>query len=140
GNQLDKLMWDAVHWLPFYQVPGNAAAKQKLANFGSSGFASVIYDDIGHKKEALGGLRPPMTPQSPQLAASCSSRPWARVFQARVAHLMRTGNFTTPCRASRSPSFTPSSSSARSSPSASPSRRDSWMDISALKARISLRA
>jgi nitroimidazol reductase NimA-like FMN-containing flavoprotein (pyridoxamine 5'-phosphate oxidase superfamily) len=28
------------------------------------------------------------------------------VFQARVAHLMRTGNFTTPCSASRSPSFT----------------------------------
>ena len=33
-----------------------------------------------------------------------SSRPWARVFHARVAHLMRTGNFTTPCSASRSPS------------------------------------
>jgi hypothetical protein len=31
---------------------------------------------------------------------------WARVFHDRVAHLMRTGNFTTPRSASRSPSFT----------------------------------
>ena len=33
-----------------------------------------------------------------------SSRPWARVFHDRVAHLMRTGNLTTPCSAASSPS------------------------------------
>lgn len=32
------------------------------------------------------------------------SRASASVFHDRTAHLMRTGNFTTPCRASRSPS------------------------------------
>ena len=39
-------------------------------------------------------------------AAATSSRPWVRVFQERVAHLMRTGNLTTPRSASRSPSLT----------------------------------
>jgi hypothetical protein len=57
------------------------------------------------------------------------------VFHERVAHLMRTGNFTTPRRASRSPSFTSgaSGSAAPSSPAA-PSRELSWIDIMALKA------
>ena len=36
------------------------------------------------------------------------SSAWSSVFQASVAHLMRTGNFTTPCSASRSPSGTAS--------------------------------
>src|SRR3546814_5256931 len=47
---------------------------------------------------------------------------WARVFQERVAHLMRTGNFTTPRSASRSPSLAPGSSvAAMTSVSSSPS-------------------
>ena len=46
-----------------------------------------------------------------------SSRPCWSVFHASVAHLMRTGNFTTPCNASRSPSRTPASSSAAASTS-----------------------
>jgi len=50
GNQIDKLIWDEVHSLTFYQVPDIVASKQKLANFGSFGFASVIYEDIGYKK------------------------------------------------------------------------------------------
>ena len=50
GNQIDKLIWDEVHSLTFYQVPDIVASKAKLANFGSFGFASVIYEDIGYKK------------------------------------------------------------------------------------------
>ena len=38
-------------------------------------------------------------------SAATSSSPWARAFQLSVAHLMRTGNFTTPCRAASSPSW-----------------------------------
>ena len=41
------------------------------------------------------------------IAAAVSVQAWsrasARVFQPSTAHLMRTGNFTTPCSASRSP-------------------------------------
>ena len=62
-----------------------------------------------------------------------------RVFQDRVAHLMRTGNFTTPRSASRSPSFT-SGSTASSSSASSPSSEDSWIDIIALNARVTARA
>src|SRR3954451_5388910 len=43
---------------------------------------------------------------APGAEAVASSIAWRRVFQERVAHLIRTGNFTTPRRASRSPSFT----------------------------------
>jgi peptide/nickel transport system substrate-binding protein len=50
GNQIDKLIWDEVHSLTFYQVPDIVAAKEKLANFGAFGFASTIYEDIGYKK------------------------------------------------------------------------------------------
>ncbi|HEV3364666.1 MAG TPA: ABC transporter family substrate-binding protein [Acidimicrobiia bacterium] len=50
GNQIDKLIWDEVHSLTFYQVPDIVASKEKLANFGAFGFASTIYEDIGYKK------------------------------------------------------------------------------------------
>jgi peptide/nickel transport system substrate-binding protein len=50
GNHIDRLIWDEVHSITFYQVPDIVAAKEKLANFGSFGFASVIYEDIGYKK------------------------------------------------------------------------------------------
>ncbi|HEV8623871.1 MAG TPA: ABC transporter family substrate-binding protein [Acidimicrobiia bacterium] len=50
GNQIDKLIWDEVHSLTFYQVPDIVAGKEKLANFGAFGFASTIYEDIGYKK------------------------------------------------------------------------------------------
>ena len=66
----------------------------------------------------------------------CSSSACWRVFQERVAHLMRTGNFTTPRSASRSPSFT-SGSLDRLGRSPSPSSSDcSWIDIIALKAWV----
>ena len=50
GNQIDKLIWEEVHSLTFYQVPDIVAAKDKLANFGAYGFASTIYEDIGYRK------------------------------------------------------------------------------------------
>jgi len=50
GNQIDKLIWDEVHSLTFYQVPDIVAVKEKLANFGAFGFASTIWEDIGYKK------------------------------------------------------------------------------------------
>jgi peptide/nickel transport system substrate-binding protein len=50
GNQIDKLIWDEVHSVTFYQVPDIVATKEKLANFGAFGFASTIYEDIGYKK------------------------------------------------------------------------------------------
>ena len=49
-DQIDTLIWGEVHSLTFYQVPDIVASKDKLANFGSFGFASVIYEDIGYKK------------------------------------------------------------------------------------------
>ena len=66
------------------------------------------------------------------------------MFHESVAHLMRTGNFTTPRRASRSPSFT-SGASSSASPVASSvplpsSSDDSWIDIIALNALIRSRA
>lgn len=74
--------------------------------------------------------------------ASTSSRALTRVFQDRVAHLMRTGNFTTPRSASRSPSFVPGSASGSSTSSGSPSESSSasWIDIIALNALTSSRA
>jgi len=50
GNQIDKLIWDEVHSITFYQVPDIVASKNKLANFGSFGFATTVYEDIGYKK------------------------------------------------------------------------------------------
>src|SRR5205807_7357624 len=54
-----------------------------------------------------------------------SSRPCWRVFQDRVAHLMRTGNLTTPWSASRSPIFTSGSGALASVSLPSPSDRKS---------------
>ncbi len=84
-----------------------------------------------------------------QATDSLSSRPWARVFQLRVAHLMRTGNLTTPCSAANSPrASTSMTSGSRGSTStvgepdpsaATDGSVDSWMDIMPLKVRISSR-
>jgi peptide/nickel transport system substrate-binding protein len=50
GNQIDRLIWEEVHSVTFYQVPDIVATKEKLANFGAFGFASTIYEDIGYEK------------------------------------------------------------------------------------------
>jgi peptide/nickel transport system substrate-binding protein len=49
-NQADKLVWDEVHSLILYQRPSITAVTAKLANFGSFGFKSTIYQDIGFMK------------------------------------------------------------------------------------------
>ncbi len=67
-------------------------------------------------------------------------RPGARVFQDSVAHLIRTGNLTTPRRASSSPTPPPGRAPPPPRPLPSPSRRCSWIDIMALKARMRSRA
>ena len=87
-------------------------------------------------RRAASSWRPPSTaPPTPQLRALGRRRlveGLGRVFHDRVAHLMRTGNFTTPRSASRSPSFT--SGSSASIERRPPRRRatDSWIDIIAL--------
>jgi peptide/nickel transport system substrate-binding protein len=50
ANRIDKAIWDEVHSLPFYQLPGTVAVNERLANFGAFGFASVLYEDIGFRK------------------------------------------------------------------------------------------
>ena len=50
GNRIDRLVWEQVHSITFYQVPDIVAVKGQLANFGAFGFASTIYEDIGFKK------------------------------------------------------------------------------------------
>src|SRR5262249_8485746 len=62
-------------------------------------------------------------------APVASAIPWASVFHDRVAHLMRTGNFTTPRSASRSPSLVPSPSTAPSSGSISVSLPSPPIDV-----------
>ena len=46
-NQADRLVWDEVHSIVLYQRPQITATKAKLANIGSSGLRSTIYQDIG---------------------------------------------------------------------------------------------
>ena len=50
GNRIDEMIWDQVHSLPLYQLPGTVAVKETLVNFGAFGFASIVYEDIGFKK------------------------------------------------------------------------------------------
>ena len=46
-NQADRLVWDEVHSIVLYQRPQITAAKSNLANIGSSGLRSTVYQDIG---------------------------------------------------------------------------------------------
>jgi peptide/nickel transport system substrate-binding protein len=46
-NQADALIWEQVHSLPLYQRPQITAVKSDLANMGSFGFKTTIYQDIG---------------------------------------------------------------------------------------------
>ena len=46
-NQADKLVWQEVHSIVFYQRPQLTAVNKNLANFGSYGFAQPDYTKIG---------------------------------------------------------------------------------------------
>lgn len=50
ANQADKLIWENVHSIVLYQRPQNTAAKKKLANYGSFGLSSVIWQNVGFTK------------------------------------------------------------------------------------------
>ncbi len=49
-NQADKLVWDEVHSLMLYQSPQLSGVNRQLANIGSFGFMTPIYEDIGFEK------------------------------------------------------------------------------------------
>lgn len=46
-NQADELIWREVHSLILYQRPSITAVDAKLANFGSFGFKTPVYPDVG---------------------------------------------------------------------------------------------
>jgi peptide/nickel transport system substrate-binding protein len=50
ANHIDSLVWQEVHSLTTYQRPDLVAAKKNLANLGATGFATIIYQDIGWAK------------------------------------------------------------------------------------------
>lgn len=47
---LDQKIWDLGVSVPIYQRPDFVATKTNLANFGSAGFADVVYEDVGFTK------------------------------------------------------------------------------------------
>jgi peptide/nickel transport system substrate-binding protein len=47
ADAADRLIWQEVGVIPLYQRPDIFAAKRELANFGASGFADTIWEDIG---------------------------------------------------------------------------------------------
>jgi peptide/nickel transport system substrate-binding protein len=49
-NEADKLVWQTVHSLVFYQRPQITATKSNLANYGSFGFATKAVIDMGFMK------------------------------------------------------------------------------------------
>lgn len=49
-NQADALVWGEVHSLIMYQRPQITATTSKLANFGSFGFKTLVFPDIGFVK------------------------------------------------------------------------------------------
>ena len=48
ANEIDVLLWQYGHTIPLYQRPELTAVTDGIANFGSFGFASVIWEDIGY--------------------------------------------------------------------------------------------
>ena len=50
ANRIDALIWQEVHSLTLYQRPEMWVVKSGLANMGASGFAEIVYEDIGWAK------------------------------------------------------------------------------------------
>ncbi|HEX8096167.1 ABC transporter family substrate-binding protein [Jatrophihabitans sp.] len=48
--QIDQKIWEAGHSVALYQRPDLVASKTSLVNFGSFGFADIVYESIGFKK------------------------------------------------------------------------------------------
>ena len=49
-NQADRLVWDEAHSLIMFQRPQITGVKKGIANLGSFGFATRVYEDIGYQK------------------------------------------------------------------------------------------
>ncbi len=50
ANQAAEKIWTAVHTLPLYQRPAFVAVKSSLANYGSFGFGSAKWENVGYVK------------------------------------------------------------------------------------------
>lgn len=50
SNEIDKKLWQEVDLIPLYQKPQIYAQRSDLANYGSFGFADIIYQNIGFMK------------------------------------------------------------------------------------------
>lgn len=48
GNQVAEKVWQAVAVVPLYQRPKLIAVQRTLANFGSTGFGSTNWEDVGY--------------------------------------------------------------------------------------------
>jgi glutathione transport system substrate-binding protein len=46
-NEVDKQVWALGHSLPLYQRPSIVACRNGLANYGDTGLAGIVYQDIG---------------------------------------------------------------------------------------------
>lgn len=50
ANQAAEKMWTSVHTLPLYQRPAFVAIKSSLANYGSFGFGTAKWENVGYVK------------------------------------------------------------------------------------------
>ena len=50
ANEIDALLWEAVHTLPLYQRPELIATRADLANYGAVGLSSLRWEDVGFRK------------------------------------------------------------------------------------------
>jgi peptide/nickel transport system substrate-binding protein len=50
ANEAAEKIWTAVHTLPLYQLPALVAVKSNLANYGSFGFGTPKWEDVGYVK------------------------------------------------------------------------------------------
>jgi peptide/nickel transport system substrate-binding protein len=48
ANQVDVLLWEAVHTLPLYQRPELIAVNADVANYGAFGFSEEVWEDVGY--------------------------------------------------------------------------------------------
>ena len=50
ANEVDAILWEAVHTLPLYQRPELIATRADLANYGAIGLSSLRWEDVGFRK------------------------------------------------------------------------------------------
>jgi len=77
--------------MPTPSAPGPARVLRNAAAAISASFP--VFQTVNSR---VGRLRSSRAGRGFDQAEASSSRPWFRAFQLKVAHLIRTGNFTTP--------------------------------------------